>query len=210
RYPRCTPFTGGAMRFVMLGAGAIGGVVGGQLAKAGFDVLFVDPLREHAEAINRNGLHLRGVHGHHVLRVPAVTDVGAVSFGERDVVFCAVKSYQTDVAMCALRQATRLELPIFCAQNGVRNEEMATRYFAGVHGVMVMIGAKRLVAGEVVQTSAGLLGIGSWPSGVSEIAREGAQAGAKTAIVCYTNDRIAVHNRNKKAVKRSNNSLGLT
>ena len=29
------------MRFVMLGAGAIGGVVGGQLAKAGFDVLFV-------------------------------------------------------------------------------------------------------------------------------------------------------------------------
>ena len=33
------------MRFVMLGAGAIGGVVGGQLAKAGFDVLFVDPLR---------------------------------------------------------------------------------------------------------------------------------------------------------------------
>ena len=34
------------MRFVMLGAGAIGGVVGGQLAKAGFDVLFVDPLRD--------------------------------------------------------------------------------------------------------------------------------------------------------------------
>ena len=44
------------MRFVMLGAGAIGGVVGGQLAKAGFDVLFVDPLEEHVAAINRNGL----------------------------------------------------------------------------------------------------------------------------------------------------------
>ena len=68
------------MRFVMLGAGAIGGVVGGQLAKAGFDVFFVDPLREHVEAINRDGLHLRGIHGHHVLRVPAVTDVSAVTF----------------------------------------------------------------------------------------------------------------------------------
>jgi 2-dehydropantoate 2-reductase len=67
------------MRFVMLGAGAIGGVVGGQLARAGFDVLFVDPLQEHVDAINRDGLHLRGVHGHHVLRVPAVTDVSAVS-----------------------------------------------------------------------------------------------------------------------------------
>ena len=71
------------MRFVMLGAGAIGGVIGGQLAKAGFDVLFVDPLREHVDAINREGLHLRGVHGHHVLRVPAVTDVSAVSLPGR-------------------------------------------------------------------------------------------------------------------------------
>ena len=59
------------MRFVMLGAGAIGGVIGGQLAKAGLDVLFVDPLREHVDAINRNGLNLLGVHGHHVLFVAA-------------------------------------------------------------------------------------------------------------------------------------------
>ena len=132
------------MRFVMLGAGAIGGVVGGQLAKAGFDVLFVDPLEEHVAAINRNGLQLRGVHGHHSLRVPAVTSVDAVSFKDDDVVVCSVKSYQTDAAMQALRQATPRELPIFCAQNGVRNEEMAARYFRAVHGVMVMIGAKRL------------------------------------------------------------------
>jgi 2-dehydropantoate 2-reductase len=48
------------MRFVMLGAGAIGGVVGGQLAKAGLDVLFVDPLREHVDAINKHGPPPRG------------------------------------------------------------------------------------------------------------------------------------------------------
>ena len=106
------------MRFVMLGAGAIGGVVGGQLAKAGFDVLFVDLLETHVEAINRDGLHLRGVHGHHVLSVPAVTDVNAVSLRAGDVVVCSVKSYHTDATMHALRRATPLELPIFCAQNG--------------------------------------------------------------------------------------------
>jgi ketopantoate reductase len=117
-------------------AGAIGGVVGGQLAKAGFDVLSMDPLEEHVAAINRNGLQLRGVHGHHSLRVPAVTSVDAVSFKDDDVVVCSVKSYQTDEAMQALRRATPRELPIFCAQNGVRNEEMAARYFRAVHGVM--------------------------------------------------------------------------
>ena len=197
------------MRVVMLGAGAIGGVVGGQLAKAGFDVLFVDPLEEHVAAINRNGLQLRGVHGHHSLRVPAVTSVDAVSFKDDDVVVCSVKSYQTDEAMQALRRATPRELPIFCALHGVRNEEMAARYFRAVHGVMVMIGAKRLIPGEVVHTSAGPLGVGTWPAGLSEIARDVAQAIAKTDIPAYTTDEIAVHKWNKMAVNLNNATFGL-
>jgi 2-dehydropantoate 2-reductase len=197
------------MRFVMLGAGAIGGVVGGQLAKAGFDVLFVDPLREHVDAINRNGLHLRGVHGHHVLRVPAVIDVAAASLGTDDVVICSVKSYDMDAAMQALRKVTALEVPVFCAQNGIRNEEVAARYFRNVHGVMVLIGAKRLVPGEVVHTSAGPLGVGRWPSGLSEAAHAVTQAVAKTDIPAYSTEEIAVHKWNKMAINLNNATFGL-
>jgi 2-dehydropantoate 2-reductase len=197
------------MRFVMLGAGAIGGVVGGQLAKSGFDVLFVDPLREHVEAINRDGLHLRGVHGHHVLRVRAVTDIAAAALREDDVVVCSVKSYHMDAAMQTLRQATPLEVPVFCAQNGIRNEEVAARYFRDVHGVMVLIGAKRLLPGEVVHTSAGPLGIGRWPSGPSEVAREVTQAVAKTDIPAYSTEEIAVHKWNKMAINLNNATFGL-
>ena len=197
------------MRFVMLGAGAIGGVVGGQLAKAGFDVLFVDPLREHVDAINRHGLHLRGVHGHHVLRVPAVTDVSAASLRGDDVVICSVKSYDMDAAMQALRKTTAHEVPVFCAQNGIRNEEVAARYFRNVHGVMVLIGAKRLVPGEVVHTSAGPLGVGRWPSGLSEAAREVTQAIAKTDIPAYATEEIAVHKWNKMAINLNNATFGL-
>jgi 2-dehydropantoate 2-reductase len=86
---------------------------------------------------------------------------------------------------------------------------MAVRYFAGVHGVMVMIGAKRLVPGEVVHTGAGPLGIGSWPSGLSEVAREVAQAVSKTDIPCYTTEEIAVHKWNKMAVNLNNATFGL-
>jgi len=197
------------MRFVMLGAGAIGGVVGGQLAKSGFDVLFVDPLREHVEAINRDGLHLRGVHGQHVLRVRAVTDVAATALRGDDIVVCSVKSYHMDAAMQDLRRATPLEIPVFCAQNGIRNEEVAARYFRDVYGVMVLIGAKRLVPGVVVHTGAGPLGIGRWPSGSSEVAREVTQAVAKTDIPAYSTEEIAVHKWNKMAINLNNATFGL-
>jgi 2-dehydropantoate 2-reductase len=197
------------MRFVMLGAGAIGGVVGGQLAKAGLDVLFVDPLREHVDAINKHGLHLRGVHGHHVLRVPAVTDVGAVSFRDGDVVVCTVKSYHMDGAVRALRQVSPPELPVFCAQNGIRNEEVAARYFPNVHGVMVLIGAKRLIPGEVVHTGAGPLGVGRWPSGLSEVDHAVVQAVAKTDIPAYATEEIGVHKWNKMAINLNNATFGL-
>ena len=44
------------MRFVICGAGAIGGVLGGQLAKAGFAVICIDKIAEHVAAINTQGL----------------------------------------------------------------------------------------------------------------------------------------------------------
>src|SRR5262245_43981749 len=197
------------MRFVMLGAGAIGGVVGGQLAKAGFDVLFVDPLREHVEAINREGLHLRGVHGHHVLRVPAVTAVAAAGLRDEDVVICSVKSYQMDAAMQALRRATSLDLPVLCAQNGIRNEEVAGRYVRDVYGVMVLIGAKRLVPGEGVHTGAGPPGIGPWPAGPSVGAEEIVRAVGKTDIPAYATEEILVHKWNKMAINLNNATFGL-
>jgi 2-dehydropantoate 2-reductase len=197
------------MRFVMLGAGAIGGVVGGQLARAGLDVVFVDPLREHVEAINRDGLHLRGIHGHHVLRVPAVTGAAAAGLRDGDVVVCSVKAYDMDAAMQELRRAAPFELPVFCAQNGIRNEEVAARYFRDVHGVMVLIGAKRLVPGEVVHTSAGPLGVGRWPSGPSETARLVTQAVTKTDIPAYYTEEIAVHKWNKMAINLNNATFGL-
>ena len=65
----------------MMGSGAISGVVGGQLGKAGFDVILVDEWRGLVDAINRDGLRLKGVHGRHVRRLPAVVDAGRWAAG---------------------------------------------------------------------------------------------------------------------------------
>ena len=48
------------MRITIVGAGAIGGTVGAFLAKGGEDVLFVDVVTEHVEAINTRGLTITG------------------------------------------------------------------------------------------------------------------------------------------------------
>ena len=198
------------MRFVMCGAGAIGGVLGGQLAKAGFAVILIDKIPEHVAAINAHGLQLKGVHGSHTLTIPAVLQASAVDFRPDDVIFLAVKSLHCAAAAAELRRATTLELPIFCAQNGVANEGIAARYFQHVHGVMVLIGAKRLVPGEVVHTGNGPVGIGTYPAGLSHAAKNVAAALEATDLPVYTTEHIGRAKWNKLLINLNSATLGLT
>ena len=198
------------MRFVICGAGAIGGVIGGQLAKAGKDVIYIEKLQDHADALRQNGLQLRGVHGNHTLRIPVVTQASEIDFRADDAIFLAVKSFHSDAACQELRQATSLELPIFCSQNGVRNEETAAHYFQNVNGVMVLIGAKRLEPGVVVQTGNGPVGVGTFPEGLSQAAKDVAATLDETDLPVYTTDQVAKHKWNKMLVNLNNASMGLT
>jgi 2-dehydropantoate 2-reductase len=198
------------MRFVVCGAGAIGGVLGGQLAKAGFAVLFIDKIPEHVAAINTHGLRLKGVHGAHTLAIPAVLQASAVDFHADDVLILAVKSFHCAAAAAELRRATTLEVPIFCAQNSVANENIAARYFQHVNGLMVLIGAKRLVPGEVVHTGNGPVGIGTYPVGLSQAAHHVAAALQETDLPIYTTEHIGRAKWHKLLLNLNNATLGLT
>jgi 2-dehydropantoate 2-reductase len=86
-------------RIGIIGAGAIGCVVGGLLAKAGHDVTLGDQWPEHVEQMKTGGLRLSGSCGEHVVPVRALT-LG--EFGQVrepfEAVFVAVKSYDTEWA----------------------------------------------------------------------------------------------------------------
>jgi len=133
-----------------------------------------------------------------------------VDFRPDDVIFLAVKAFHCAAAAAELRRATTLALPIFCAQNGVMNEEIAARYFQQVHGVMVLIGAKRLVPGEVVHTGNGPVGIGTYPVGLSHIAHKVATALDATDLPIYTTAHMARAKWNKLLINLNNATLGLT
>lgn len=85
------------MRIGIVGAGAIGCVVGGLLTKAGRDVTLIDQWPEHVETMRRQGLRLSGTCGDHLIPVRALHLHEAQSLSQPfDAVFLAVKGYDTE------------------------------------------------------------------------------------------------------------------
>ena len=81
------------MRIVVIGAGPIGGIVGGRLARAGKDVTLVDVDAEHLRAIAERGLRVDVPDGAFNVFVPAISP-GEME-GKFDVGMVAVRSNYT-------------------------------------------------------------------------------------------------------------------
>ena len=177
------------MRFVVLGAGAIGGAVGGRLFQQGFDVTLV-ARGEHGRAL-RQGLVLEDPKEAVSLPIRAVEDVADVDWaGDADgdvVVLLAVKGQHTDHALAQLIAASAPPTtPVVCMQNGVENERRARRHFPRTYGMCVMCPASQLHPGVVQVHSSpvsGLLDLGCFPHGVDAEAQAIADAIATTTFV---------------------------
>ena len=86
-----------AENIAFVGAGAVGGYVGGHLARAGHAVTLIDPWPEHVAAIKRRGLHLGGTQGEHEVKATAlhITEVQSLPHGSVDIAFICMKLYDT-------------------------------------------------------------------------------------------------------------------
>lgn len=167
------------MRFVIFGAGAIGGVIGGRLFEGGHDVTLV-ARGAHGRALRERGLELVSPEEAKVLPVPAVEQVADAELRSGDVVVLAMKTQDTAAAVVQLVDTgAPSDVRIVCAQNGVENERLVLRHFADVYAMAVMCPATHLDAGRVVVHAApvsGLLDLGRYPSGVDQGAEDIAAA----------------------------------
>jgi 2-dehydropantoate 2-reductase len=88
-------------RIAVVGAGAVGGFVGGKLAAAGYDVTLIDAWAEHVQAIRRDGLII--AEPDTVCSIPSsalhVDELPTLPACTFDVVFICVKLYDTDWAV---------------------------------------------------------------------------------------------------------------
>jgi 2-dehydropantoate 2-reductase len=166
------------MRYIIIGAGAVGGTIGGRLAEAGHDVVLV-ARGAHFEALRTGGLRLTTADGTRTHHLPVVDRPDAVELRPDDVLILAVKTQDSTAALeeWAARPvggSTAGELlPLVCAQNGVENERLALRRFRRVYGMCVFLPASYLEPGSVSASGApvtGILHLGRYPSGTDETA----------------------------------------
>ncbi len=159
------------MRIVVVGAGAVGGVVAANLAIAGTPVVAV-ARGEHGRVMRESGLRYESPSGTRVVELPVAASVGEVEFTGDDVIVLGVKSQDTAGVLDDLRAAGVDHQPIVCMQNGVDNERQALRLFPNVYGMCVMLPADHHSPGVVrvwTAPSSGLLDLGRYPHGVDDL-----------------------------------------
>ncbi len=130
------------MRVAIVGAGAIGGTVGAFLSQAGEDILLVDVVKEHVDAINKKGLSISGIRGDFTARVPAVTPeelrAALGPGGTVKWVFLAVKALHTEAATRQMLPFLDEDSAVVSLQNGLNERRIAA-----------LIGAKRTIGAHV-------------------------------------------------------------
>ena len=118
-------------RIAIIGAGALGGYVGGTLAHLGHDVTLIDPWPEHIETIRSRGLELDGLTPEERFIVKStktlhLTEVQALAKRPVDVAMIAVKSYDTAWATMLIKPYLSPEGYVVSLQNCLNEETIAS------------------------------------------------------------------------------------
>ncbi|MER8184269.1 2-dehydropantoate 2-reductase N-terminal domain-containing protein [Kitasatospora sp. NPDC094015] len=170
------------MRYIVIGAGAVGGTIGGRLFESGHRVVLV-ARGEHLEVLRRDGLGFTTPDGGlRRLPVPAVGGPEELELGPEDVLLLAVKTQHSAglLAQWAGRPVAGggtagERLPLVCAQNGVENERLALRRFRRVYAMCVWLPSTHLEAGQVAASGSplsGVLHVGRYPEGIDATAEQ--------------------------------------
>jgi 2-dehydropantoate 2-reductase len=152
------------MRFVVVGAGAIGGSVGALLARAGFDVVLV-ARGPHGDAIREHGLRLETPDEALVVHAPVTLDP---VWRDDDVCLLAVKTQDAELAIRNIPP----QVPIVCLTNGIAAERIAARRAQRVYGAYLFVPASHLTPGVVQLWGApvpGVIDVGAYPEGRGEL-----------------------------------------
>jgi 2-dehydropantoate 2-reductase len=140
------------LKILILGAGAIGGYVGGRLHQTGADVTFlVRPARR--EAMERDGLVIKSTKGDITQKVKTV--LSASEGGPYDLVLLTPKAYDLDSAIEAIAPAVGANTTIVPLLNGMRHIDVLSAKFgdAKVVGGLARVGVAMGPDGTIHHTS---------------------------------------------------------
>jgi len=180
------------MNFLVLGAGAVGSVFGGLLAKKGHKVCLLGR-QEHIEKINRDGLIIDGIWGvNHINNIVGYVDLRELIrlHAVQDVALLTVKAYDTAPMLLELQKCCNSMPPVVSLQNGLGNLEKLITICGPQNAIggRVIFGVEYVAPGHVrITVSADKTVIGSALGGaqktfVSSIAKAFTDAGIPTHV----------------------------
>jgi 2-dehydropantoate 2-reductase len=147
------------MKLLVWGAGAIGGTVGAWLARAGHEIIFVDRVSEHIEAINKHGLCITGPVDEFTIQSPAFTPDALK--GTFDHILLCVKAQDTAAAARALLPHLAPAGYVVSFQNGLNELTIAEVVSkARTIGAFVNFGADYIEPGVIHRGNRGAVVLG--------------------------------------------------
>jgi 2-dehydropantoate 2-reductase len=159
------------MAVTIVGAGAIGGVTGASLARAGHDVLLVDQAADHVRAMNERGLAITTPDGVWTTPVRAVMpgDLPATL----DLVLLAVKAQHTETALDGIAPRLQPRGTIVSLQNGLNESVIAARVGeARTVGCLVNWAADWIAPGRIQHGGTGTFAVGELDGELTPRAKE--------------------------------------
>jgi 2-dehydropantoate 2-reductase len=176
---------------VLGGAGAMGGLFGGYLARAGEDVVLIDVSRPAVDAINADGLRIEEKDGSvSEIRVRASTAPAEV--GPVDLILNFVKCYHTEAAIRSAMPMLGADTAILSLQNGWGNADRIAAV-AGKERVLVGLtyhSGTLLAPGKVKHPGIGVTHMGELDGRSSARLDAAVAAFRKAGIEVTPSDRI--------------------
>jgi 2-dehydropantoate 2-reductase len=175
------------MTVTVVGAGAIGGVTGASLARAGHDVLLVDQAADHVAAMQAGGLTIVTPDGAWTVQVRAVTPSALPP--TLDLVLLAVKAQHTAAAVDAIAPRLSARGMVVSLQNGLNEPLIAARVGAErTLGCLVNWAADWVAPGRIQHGGVGTFAIGELDGELSPRVKELAELlAAVTPVQVTTN-----------------------
>ena len=195
-----------ALRIVVVGAGAIGGITAAFIKKGGYDVTLVCKHDDITALASGSGLQITGAKGSWTLALPAVTTIEELS-GVFDVAMIATKAYDMPKSATKLLRFLHKDSLVLSMQNGICTDALSAIVGASrTVGCVIGWGATMHAPGNLEMTSDGEFIIGCITGDQSMLTS--VQAALNTVTQTIISDKIFAALYSKLIVNSCITSLG--
>jgi len=195
------------LKFLVVGAGAVGGITAALLRRNGFNVEIVCKYDDYATLLSDKGIEISGACGKFNIKMPAFASVSQVG-EEKDIVLLATKATDMMEAVHSIDSILKKDGFLISMQNGICEDNLASVIGRNrIIGCVTGWGATMESAGKLVMTSTGDFIVGYLDRETDDFLSEIAEILSVVVPVKTTNN-ITGHKYSKLIINSCITSLG--